>query len=278
MRDALLWWGFFAQKSLIVAYGIPKDLTYWKEAYTSSEIEDFLKKNIEHIPSDNILILVSYKPDKRTSGYKFFSKQTTLKQFSPLKTPALLQLIHEKSHWKLSSSDITYLLEIVWTDAWNIVQECKKLIAYADFHSKEKISREDIDHIVVRHTQHDNFKILDTILTDPQNTLLSLQKAQDQWTNIFELMWLLLRWLKLLIGIADHLEQWITSSKDIASSLKAHPFAVKKHLSKSVQLTKKSNETKKLYSYFLEVDRKIKTGQLPAESHRVLLKKAISEM
>lgn len=276
-RDALLWWGFFSQKSLVIVYWIPKDWYYGNESYQNDSIEHFLIKHFDELPNDNILILVSFKPDKRTKWYKFFSKQANLKTFSPLDTPALLNLIKEKTEGKIKTWDIKHILESVWENASNLTQECSKLVSYAQYHKKDVLTQEDIDNIIVTHTQSDNFKVIDWLVSDPKKALEYIEKAQEQHTNIFELMWMMFRWLKLLIWITHQLEQGVSSSKEVATSLKIHPFPVKKHMSKSKELLKNKNNFCLLYHDLLSIDWKIKTGKLPWESQWSLLKTYIYE-
>lgn len=81
----------FATKKLIVIYGIPKDNTTSNKtnANKSNAIEEYLQKQWGNIPDNSIIIFVSYKPDKRTKGYKFLSKHTDIKEYKPLQDKQL---------------------------------------------------------------------------------------------------------------------------------------------------------------------------------------------
>jgi len=70
-----------------VIYGIPRDniTTNKAKAEQAEPIVTFLQDHREQIPEENILILISYKPDKRTKSWKFFSKASEIKEFKPKK-------------------------------------------------------------------------------------------------------------------------------------------------------------------------------------------------
>ena len=90
--------GMFATKKLIIIYGVPRDNYAPNKVLASkvSPIEDILIKKWEQIPSESIVILISFKPDKRTKSYKFFSKNAEIKVFNPLKGPQLTQFVEQK--------------------------------------------------------------------------------------------------------------------------------------------------------------------------------------
>jgi DNA polymerase III delta subunit len=53
-------------------------------------------KHWDQIPEENILILVSYKPDKRTKSRKFFSSKATIKEFKKKKGKDLTLFVLDK--------------------------------------------------------------------------------------------------------------------------------------------------------------------------------------
>lgn len=74
IQSCVMGWWFFATKSLTIIYGVPRDNTGTNKAKAAEAepLEKFLMESRDHIPSDNIVILVSYKPDKRMKSWKFF--------------------------------------------------------------------------------------------------------------------------------------------------------------------------------------------------------------
>jgi len=68
IMQAIFSGGMFTTKKLIIISGIPKDNTPSNKASakSSERLETALMKQWETIPEDSIVILLSYKPDKRT--------------------------------------------------------------------------------------------------------------------------------------------------------------------------------------------------------------------
>jgi DNA polymerase III delta subunit len=78
--------GLFITKKLIILQGIPLDTTTTnklKEEQYSKLTEEMIATTIG-VPSDTILICVSYTPDKRGRFYKRITKEGQIKEFRPL--------------------------------------------------------------------------------------------------------------------------------------------------------------------------------------------------
>ena len=96
--------GFFVTNKLIILYGIPLD-TEKSNAIKAEEIEKLAEDIVNYpLPSEVLLICVSYKPDKRGRFYKRFDKldkdnpsQKILKSFAPLKDYELSKFVSEES-------------------------------------------------------------------------------------------------------------------------------------------------------------------------------------
>ena len=56
--------------------------------------EEIMNRN--EIPTDTIVICVSYKPDKRGRFYKYIIKEGTVKTFSPLEISGLKSFIKQQ--------------------------------------------------------------------------------------------------------------------------------------------------------------------------------------
>ena len=67
--------GLFAEKKLIIVYGIPDDgfSGHKLPAAQSSELGEILERKRSQINPDSIVMFVAYKPDKRKKLYKFLS-------------------------------------------------------------------------------------------------------------------------------------------------------------------------------------------------------------
>jgi DNA polymerase III delta subunit len=96
--------GFFVTNKLIILYGIPLD-TEKSNAIKADEIEKLAEDIMNYpLPSEVLLICVSYKPDKRGRFYKRFDKldkdnpsQKIVKSFTPLKDYELSNFVAQES-------------------------------------------------------------------------------------------------------------------------------------------------------------------------------------
>jgi DNA polymerase III delta subunit len=89
---------------LVILYGVPLD-TEKSNAIKADEIEKLAEDIMNYpLPSEVLLICVSYKPDKRGRFYKRFDKlhkdnpaQKTIKTFAPLSERELPDFVKENS-------------------------------------------------------------------------------------------------------------------------------------------------------------------------------------
>lgn len=92
--------------------------------------------------------------------------------------------------------------------------------------------------------------------------LTDLQKQQQ---DIFQTTGMLYRGLKIIIQIIDCGKKGITSSKEIAKTIKAPPFAVAKQMKHAKLYEEKEQAITTLFDNIVSLDSAIKTGRLPAE-------------
>ncbi len=287
IQSALLWWWFFSSKNLVIIYGLPKENDAARKIDTNKaqQLEEFLIENWEWVPDDNFLLLVSYKPDKRTKSYKFFSSHCTIKSYPKLKWKDLTLFVLEKlqiQEWEIlktiiSNQEANFLISLVWDDLYNLHHECEKLVYYAKYHNLEILTPEHIKEVVYSQADFDVFKILDTLCTDPKKALVLITEAQHKWQNEFEFLWMLYRGLKMILSMLELKKEWISSSKQAASILKLHPFAAAKQRSKIDLYSPVEHKIKKLYRSILELDSFIKTGKYPQEWFWIWIKSSLYE-
>lgn len=98
---------------MLILYGVPKD-SIESNIIPSDLIEQFFddfQKNNDLLSPDTLIVLVSYKPDKRTKAYKRFLENAQLKEFSPYKEIQLKNFIKEQlSPFALTDVETSHLL------------------------------------------------------------------------------------------------------------------------------------------------------------------------
>ncbi len=275
---------FFSQKSLVIIYWVPKD-NNTENKLTASEsepLEKILEDNWDKIPEETILILVSYKPDKRTRSWKFFSTSTTIKEFPKKKGKDLTLFVLDKStllKWEniihlIDSKQAEKIVSIVGNNLFNLHYECDKIVHYCIFHNLQKISNETIEWLLYRQ-DHDSFKVIDTIFSNPDAALEYIGQAQQNNQNEYEFLGMLYRWCKLILNLLELEKQWVSSSKEMAKILSLHPFAVSKHKSKLWEYRKIEDKVSSLFLWLLQLEYNLKTWQYPAEWFWVKVKSLI---
>lgn len=161
---------------------------------------------------------------------------------------------------------------------FNLANECEKLQLYASYHQLNHITDHHIQDIVYNQSQIDSFSILDNLFTDKKKALELITQAQQQNQDMFQFLGMLYRGLKLVIQMVDLHQQGVTSSKEVASILKIHPFAVGKQHKHIDRLEKNYEKIKHLYHQLIQLDRSIKSGQYPSEGFWIDIKKLVREL
>ena len=277
ITNTIMSWGMFTTKKLVIIHGVPKDSTPSNKVLASktAPVEEYLTTQRERIPTDTVLILVSYKPDKRTKSYKFFSKHADLKAYKPLNDDQLAWFVSHELGDLIDGRLANGMVSIVGTNMYHLANECEKLKLYAQYHNISKLTEEHITTIVYAQSEINSFSILDNLFTNKEKTLALITKAQQQNQDMFQFLGMLYRWLKLVIQMIDLDEQWVKSSKEIASKLKLHPFAVAKQHKHIGKLSEHKTQIHGLYHHLLRLDSSIKTGQYPSEGFWIEIKNLV---
>lgn len=130
IKQSLYAGGLFVSKKLIIIEGVPKDLAQ-DGGLSADKIESFFldfQENHHLLTPDTIVIFLSYKPDKRTKPFKWFSENTQVKTFDLYKEPQLKAFIAEQIQpFHLSQELINYFLLKVGADLYRLSHELEKL-------------------------------------------------------------------------------------------------------------------------------------------------------
>jgi len=242
-------------------FGLPLD-TYAVNKKRSQDI-DLLLPLLSNLPDDVLVILVSYKPDKRTSAYKQVSSLATIKEFKPLDATALRRYVADLSVGLLSEELLDYFLACVGVnDLYCITHELAKLSDFAHGANKS-LSQEDIDRIVFGRGESNNFAFLDKLFTDPKGAIALLDSVESSGTS-----WMLfsgaLYWgLKIMIQMVFLYCDGKTTTPVLSQEIGAPTFTVGRYLKSIDLLSRDKDKVIAFYDSVLSLDYRIKTGQLP---------------
>ena len=274
--------GFFVTNKLIILYGVPLD-TEKSNAIKADEIEKLAEDIMNYpLPSEVLLICVSYKPDKRGRFYKLFDKlhkdnpaQKIIKTFAPLSERELPDFVKESSKdLNLDSKVIQALIHKVWNDQFRLESEIDKLRYWKKYYNDE-ITTKAVDDVCFGMIEEDIFQLLALSLTDPKSAVKFVQWLQDDWLDRNAINGSFAWWLRNYLFVLDYADQWITNSKQIASELKQNPWAIMNIIKKISLLKEKRNLIKTLFKSIVDIDYDIKSGNAQPESYFFTIKKVL---
>ena len=282
IKQTIFSWGFFVTNKLIILYGIPLD-TEKSNAIKAEEIEKLAEDIMSYsLPSEVLLICVSYKPDKRGRFYKRFDKldkdnpsQKLIKTFVPLSERELPDFVKESSKdLNLDSRVVDALIHKVWNDQFRLESEIDKL-RYRKKYYNEEITSKVVDEVCFGMIEEDIFQLLDLSLTDPKSAVKFVQWLQDDWLDRNAVNGSFAWGLRNYLFVLDYADHWITDSKQIASELKQNPWAIMNITKKLSLLKEKRNLIQTLFKNIVDIDYEIKSGNAQPESYFFTIKKVL---
>ena len=274
--------GFFVTNKLIIIYGVPLD-TEKSNAIKADEIEKLTEDIMNYpLPSEVLLICVSYKPDKRGRFYKRFDKldkenpsQKLIKVFTPLSERELPNFVKENSKdLNLDSKVIQALIHKTWNDQFRLESEIDKLRYWKKYYNDE-ITSKVIDEVCFGMIEEDIFQLLDLALTDTKSAIKFIQWLQDDGLDRNAVNGSFAWWLRNYLFVLDYADHWITDSKEIASELKQNPWAIINITKKLSLLKEKRNLIQNLFKNIVDIDYDIKSGNAQPESYFFTIKKVL---
>ena len=229
------------------------------------ELENYLKKLTNDEKS--IIIFRDEELDSREKPLKkeekklfsFLSSQKYSQEFKELHGDSLLLFIKKELtnyNKEINLSAANLLISYYGSDLWIISNELKKL----SFSTEEKIiSREMVEKIAKETFAEDIFALTDALSSKDKKTLNSLfEKQKAAGLSDEYLLAMLIRQFKILLQIKTEVKKNSDPTK-IASTLKLHPYVVKKGLSQSRNL--EENQIKEYLNRLVSLDFLNKSGQ-----------------
>lgn len=273
-------WGLFVSKKLVIIFGVPWDKVS-DNKISASKLEQFEKwfiQRIDYLSPDTIVVFVSYDPDKRLKLFKALGDIAQVKTFNTPNAPGLKKFVTTLLGDTVSSDDMDYLISIIGNDMFRLAHEADKLSTYAKYHSLQKIDKSLIDTIVYTETDANNFAVLDTMLTDKEQTLATIDIISENMVDWNEFVGMLYRGLKHMLQTLDLYQQGEKDSKQIASKIGIHFFPIMKDLKMIDAISAKRSKLIRMFDELMNLDMSIKKGQYPAEGFYTEVKKMILKL
>ena len=269
-------WGLFSTKKLIILRWIPTsaERQSWFDSDSLNDFIDKFTKSIDSISSDNLIVFLSYNPDKRWRLYKFLEKNAQTKEFKKMWWIELKNLIrNELWEIKIPENMMTYFIDKVWNDPYRITSEIDKLHEYCKIHNITNIDEKLIDEIVFWQAETVAFWFMDLLFKDTNKAIQYLDKIKEEWTNRNEFAWALYYQLKMDIILDDYYNKWIKDSKQIAAECKLNPRVVSNNMKNIHQISKNWNALKNMYNWLIQTDSWIKMWKIKEDEFWLNIKK-----
>ena len=253
-------------KKLIIAKntGIFKREGKGKTGGASKELKDrineYLKDNIEMIKESVLLIFIEDEAEKN-SIFNTIEKIGTICEFEEQKPQQIikrLKAICNAYKVQFDEKDLQYLIECCGTNMQDLINEIRKQIEYVG--QGGTITKETIDLLAIKQFESVIFDLTDT---------LGRKKISEALSILRNLIFNKEPIQKIFITLYNHFKKlYITNvaikeKLNIAESLKLKPnqtFLVNKYTMQAKYF--KENELKEILQEFIQLDYKVKRGEI----------------
>ncbi len=232
-----------------------------EEESSGNAFADYLK----NIPDTTVVVFVEDNVDKRGRAYRNVKDAGYPCEMNYMDEKDLILWIGTefKAIGKnISAQTAAYLIEWCGTDMGTLKIEIEKLGFYAL--DRDSIGKEDIEAVCTRQLNSVIFDLTDAIAAGDQRKALKVYDELKMQKEPVQLIWrMLIKQFIQLLAVKD-MRAAGKSADDIASTLAAHPYAVKK-LMAQVGGFKKTQLRKKL-EYGVQLEQDFKSGRIAEDN------------
>lgn len=255
--DGALTTSLFSDKKMIIAYNAYIFGTTTKKTTIEHNLES-LDKYIENINENTILVftLNSEKLDERKKQVKKLKEKGIVKEFNKENNINNIVLSFFDDY-KITNNTITKLINRVGTNLQILENEANKLKLYKE---NKVITDEDIEKVTNKNIDMDIFNLIDNIvLKNKSKAIESYNEMIKHGEEPIKILIMLASQFRLMFQCKLLYKKGYTE-KDIAGTLKIHPYRVKLALEKGRKFT--DNDLLKYLDNLAELDSKIKQSEV----------------
>ncbi len=183
--------GLFSQQKMIVLGGVPMDNAAGQKR-SVADIEpvfEQIKRLMTQWPDDLWVICVSHKPDKRTSGFKWFKNTVDIKDF-PVLTPAKLRgYLRKEFPDVLTADQYDQLIERVGTDTRRVLSEVDKIQRRMKANNLETVTDEQLRLVASGEADADTFAFVHLIFKDDVTRAMKLVDSVRDGGTHWSMFW-----------------------------------------------------------------------------------------
>lgn len=261
---------FLAEKRLVIVKGLLTRLTPRKGQELSTAQKEYLAALTDYLPrlpETTRLVFVEDGPlpakhpilqlaQREERGY--------VKRFDPPDAKALPRWIAKRVRrhgGEIEPQAARQLAALVGADLRLLDQEIAKLVTYTN--AKRPITKADVEAVVPYAQTAVVFDLVDALgRRDGRTAAQTLHRLLDAGEHPLGLLAMIARQFRLLIQVKE-LKAQGSSSRDIAQTLKLHPFPARKLHNQATHFT--AAQLEKVYRHLLDTDVAIKSGEIEAE-------------
>jgi len=219
---------------------------------------------LDNINEDTTVIIEEKSIDKRTSEWKYLSKNATCIEFAKLnEKDAATYVIKTLAAYdiKVTQDIADYMVASCTSDKLLLINEFKKITSYLEKGSI--LTKEDIDYICVKTLNAKVFDMLDlAVAKKTDEAIYKLKELLDQKESAIGISIMLFKQIKQMYMIK--LLEKEGAINNIAETLGIHPFVYRK-LSYNVKKYT-THELRNLILEFGEYDEKSKIGEMDLQN------------
>lgn len=215
---------------------------------------EFLKQDN---PSSMIILSFVGDIDNRKSLVKTIKGYAKLYEISDIEKNewnVIAKRLFNELDVKLSEESLNFFVSRMNNDLGHMIREVEKLALYS-----KNITKEDIELLVAKPLEENSFLMVDAIINNDLNTLLSIyQDLKLQNEEPTRILALITNQLSLQYQVSSLAASY--SEKEIASMLNIHPYRVKLMIQKMRKLSNK--DILYIIDKMAKLDYEIKTGEI----------------
>ena len=245
----------------------------FKPSGAKAEVKEYWENKLKDIPQNVYIIFNESEIDKRSTLYKFISKNHIAAEFSYLEEGKMIkwtQTLFKKLGKSISAEDCTYLLSLCTDGMMTVKNEAEKLCSYAA--DRQTITKDDINLLVTPKLEDKVFDMVGAMLS--KNTDRAITLLRDLFalkTEPIQILGAIMYNVEKLACVKVLLDAKRTRP-EIASTLKIAPFQANKYVDNATKF--KEDELNKLVKKTAETDMLLKSNSM---NNNVLLEVFIME-
>ena len=226
---------------------------------STSKDSEIIEKYLKYLNPNTTLVFIVYneKLDERKKITKLVKKLGKIMEFN--ENINAKDLIKENlKGYNISPQNIDLLIERVGNNPLMLESEIEKLKIYKD--DDKNIKSEDIIKLTNKNIDTDVFKLIDCIVKNNKIKALEIyQEMLKTGEEPIKIIIILANQFRIMYQAKELIKRGL-SEKDIASTLKLHPYRVKLALQNSREYDSKT--LLKFISELADIDINIKTGKI----------------